>query len=174
MNKNIFGPSTIIRHFKKKELILLPGQTEHYVSYIIKGSAALLVNQDGTEVCLNFFLENQYFSAYSSFLSQTPSAEYVLALEDTTLASISHNDLQAGYQLSAAHERNGRRMAEKLYLQSRHRTLALLTQSAEERYLDLVTKQAQSLERIPLKYLASYLGITPVSLSRIRKKITES
>ena len=80
--------------------------------------------------------------------------------------------LQEAYKTSIDHQRIGRHISEKLYLILHERNLDLLSLSAEERYLKFLATKPEALQQIPLKYIASYLGMTPVSLSRIRKKLS--
>ncbi len=86
---------------------------------------------------------------------------------------IDYESLQVGYSLSAHHQKKGRKVAEQLYIKGSQRTFSLITKTAEERYLEFIEEYPNLLQRIPLKYLASYLGVTPVSLSRIRNKVAK-
>ena len=84
---------------------------------------------------------------------------------------ISNNDLQEVYERTKKGNLVGRKMAEKMFLIKSKRELSLLNKTAEERYLDLFSDRPKLLKQIPLKYIASYIGITPQALSRIRKRI---
>jgi len=170
----IFGDLSTIQRFNKKETILEQGVVENYLSYIIKGSVAVLTYHNGNEICMSFSIENSFFSSYVSFLTREPSAYHVLALEDTIIERIDYESLQEAYSISADHQKNGRKIAEQLYIKVNQRTLSLITKTAEERYVEFIEKYPKFSQRIPQKYLASYLGVTPVSLSRIRKKIMKS
>lgn len=170
-HKRIFGDLSEIVRFKKKEIILKEGQVEHYVSYNISGCVALLVNYNGTEISKSFSLEGSFFSSYGSFLTREPSQLTVVALEDTLIERIDHNSLQKAYEVSFEAQRDGRLIAEKLYIEEIKRTLSLISKNAEERYIELLQNKPELFRRIPLKYLASYIGVTPVSLSRLRNKL---
>lgn len=172
--KKIFGDLSTIKKFKKKEIILEKGVVENYLSFIIEGSIAILTYHNGNEICISFSIENSFFSSYVSFLTREPSGYQVLALEDTIIERIDFESLQKAYSISGDHQKNGRKIAEQLYIKASQRTLSLITKTAEERYLEFIEEYPKFLQRIPLKYIASYLGITPVSLSRIRNKITKS
>lgn len=167
----IFGPATRFFDFPKKSLILQPEHTEKYIYYLLKGSVVMLVESNGEEVCTGIFTEHQYFSSYASFLTKRPTPTYIKAIEDCSLAAIYYDDLQEAYQFSAAHERNGRLISEQLFIKSQQRTTDLITLSAEERYLKFLKENPIGIQRFPLKYIASLLGMTPVSLSRIRRKL---
>lgn len=172
-HKKIFGNLSEIRKFKKKEIILKEGNIENYISYNIQGVVVLVINHNGTEICNSFSIENSYFSSYCSFLTRQPSKCSIIALEETIIERISYDSIQMAYDISTEHQKNGRIIAEQLYIQESNRTISLISESAEQRYISLMKTKPQALQRIPLKYLASYLGITPVSLSRLRNKVVK-
>jgi len=105
-------------------------------------------------------------------LTQQPSSYQLETITDTVLWSVSFNDLQIIYTDTAIGNTIGRLASEDLFIKKSKRELSLLTESAEERYLNLFTEQPHLLQLIPLKYIASYIGITPQALSRIRKRIS--
>ena len=169
-----FGDISTIQKIKKKEIILEQGLVENYLSFIIKGCVTIITYHNGNEICMSFSIENSFFSSYVSFLTREPSIYQVLALEDTIIERIDYESLQKAYSISGDHQKNGRKIAEQIYIKANQRTLSLITKTAEERYVEFIEEYPGFLQRIPLKYLASYLGITPVSLSRIRNKIIKS
>jgi len=93
-------------------------------------------------------------------------------LTETILWQISNKDLQEVYKRTKNGNIIGRKMAENMYLIKSKRELSLLSKTAEERYLNLFSDRPELLKQIPLKYIASYIGVTPQALSRIRKRIT--
>lgn len=171
-DKKIFGELSDVVRFKKKEIILKEGKVENYISYNIKGAVVMLINQNGTAICNSFSIENSYFSSYHSFLTRQPSKFNIIAIEETIIERITYSNIQAAYDISAEHQKNGRLIAEKLYIEESQRTLSLISETAEQRYFNLLKSKPDVLQRIPLKYLASYIGITPVSLSRLRNKVS--
>ncbi|MEM0995359.1 MAG: hypothetical protein AAGI49_20165 [Bacteroidota bacterium] len=102
-----------------------------------------------------------------------PSDQYIQALEKTTVAVLSREATYELYDLIPKFERFGRLMAENAFIGLRRRTETLTHLSAEERYLNLVNNRPKVIQRVPQHYIASYLGIKPQSLSRIRKRIFE-
>lgn len=168
---NIFGPATRLLTVKKRDFVLGLHEMEQYVYYLISGAVYMQVETLEGNQCVGFYTEGDYFSAYASFLTQKVSPYSIQAIENCKIAAIHYHDLQAAYQNSAQHERNGRLMSEQLFLRSNQRNVDLLCLSAEERYLKLMKEQTEVVKRFPQKLIASYLGITPVSLSRIRRKI---
>jgi CRP-like cAMP-binding protein len=172
--EKIFGELSTIKKFGKKEIILEKGKVENYLSYLIQGSIVQIIYHEGNEICIGFTLENSFFSSYTSFLTRQPSQFRVMTLEDTVIERISYDNLQKAYNYSGEHQKNGRIIAEQLYIKATQRALSLITKTADQRYLELIEKHPDCLQRIPLKYIASYLGITPVSLSRIRNNLAKS
>ncbi len=159
------------REFAKKELILKKGKTENYLSFIEQGIVRSYISKEENDITFDFSFENQFFSSYKSFIRQTPSEYNIQALTDSVILSISFKDLQTVYRKAPKGNMFGRFAAENLYIQKFDREISLLSKTAEERYLDLFTKQPHLIKQIPLKYIASYIGVTPQALSRIRKRI---
>ena len=108
-----------------------------------------------------------------SFLNQQPSVIKTEALEDITLWSIFHQDLTELYQRSETGLRIGKAISEMLYVRKQQEQINLLTLSPQERYVRLIESRPEIFQRTPLKIIASYLGLTAESLSRIRKRVTE-
>lgn len=159
------------KKFKKKEKLLRVGKTENYLHFLLRGSVAFFFYKDGKEICYELSYENEFVSSYRSFLTRKPSEFELIALENCITLSISHHRLNQLYEKAKIGERLGRLCAERLYTQKLDRELALLTQNAKERYLTLLKKSPKIVQRTPQKYIASYLGLSPESLSRIRKSI---
>ncbi|MGV3639350.1 MAG: Crp/Fnr family transcriptional regulator [Adhaeribacter sp.] len=162
------------RDLRKKESLVASGQVCDEVAFIVKGSFRFYFVKDGTEISNYFCFPGEMVSAYQSFLTRTPSFPAVQAMEDATLICFSHAGLQqllANPLLALKMERFGRLVAEYLICCYEQRVVSFVTQTPEERYLELLDKQPDLLQRIPQHYVANYLGITPVSLSRIRKRL---
>ena len=158
--------------FKRKEIILAKGKTEKHLSFIATGMVRFFIPLEEQDLTFVFAFENNFVSAYDSFLVQTPSAYNIQALIDTVLWQISYVDLQEIYADTTVGNTIGRLASEDLFLKKSARELSLLKDSAEERYLKLFAERPELIEKIPLKYIASYIGITPQALSRIRKRIS--
>jgi len=160
------------RQFTKGGVITVKGDTEQYLSFIEEGVVRYYVPYDEHELTFAFCFDREFVCAYDSFLTRTPSEYSLQALTDTVLWSIEHKHLQEVYAHTATGNLLGRFAAESLFLAKSKRELALLMNTATERYLQLFTEQSQIIRRVPLKYIASYLGITPQALSRIRRQIS--
>ncbi len=158
--------------YKKNETIKEMNKTERYLHIIVQGSAGIFLWKENAPVCLDLCYENEFFGDYMSFLNQEPSELFTQAIEPTVLLSISFNDLSKLYQHSDIGINIGRIAAESLFMHKQTQQIDLLMLTAEERYLKLLERQPVIVQRTPQKHIASYLGITPESFSRIRKKIT--
>ena len=167
-------PKLTLQYLKKGEFLTRAGEVCRNVSFINKGLLRLFYLVDGKDVCAGFGHENQYLAQYDSFLMRTVSAGNIDALEDCELINLSYDDMQWIYQSCPVFERFGRKIAEMLFIMVSSQTNRLLTLTPEERYQELVQTQSFVLQRVPQYMIASYIGITPEHLSRIRKKLSAS
>lgn len=159
-------------HYPKKSLILKQGQIENHLSFIEEGICRLFVPKENNDITIKFFFENSYVIGFDSFLQRSPARYNIEALTDVVIWRIAYEDLQELYQTSLSANFFARRAVEGVYLEKLEREFSLLTFSAEEKYLHLLQNYPHLIQKIPLKYLASYIGIAPQSLSRIRKQIS--
>lgn len=156
----------------KNTPIVREGQVCNEAYFIAEGLVRLYARTaDGKEVSRQFFFENSFFSEYQSFLTRLPSKNTADALEETELWWFTHDDIQRFYKQIPAFQVFGRVMAESLFLKISERVNSFLTETPEARYQQLVSSRPKVLQRIPQYMIASYLGITPEHLSRLRKKM---
>ncbi len=168
----LFSSKLVSREFTKRTIILKTGQTENYLSFVEKGIIRFFIPKEENDLTFDFVFDNGFLSAYESFLTQTPSTYQIETLTETILWSITYHDLQDIYRESEIGNTIGRLASEDLFLKKSKREFSLLSDTAEERYLKLFEEQLHLIKQIPLKYIASYIGITPQALSRIRKRIS--
>lgn len=159
---------------KKYDFYLKEGNVCKSMVIVHTGGLRYFSRSDKGEYTDGFAFEGEWLGDYESFLLQVPSAHFIEALEDTELFSLSFTDMQALYEHSQRFERFGRIIAERLFIATAKSKRNLIIQSAEDRYLDLLTSQPHIFERLPLNLIASFLGIQPQSLSRIRAKLLNS
>jgi len=157
---------------QKGSLLIRQGEISRTVSFINKGLVRSYYLSDGQEINTGFIAENEYVSSYSSFLTRQPSAENIDALEDCELINLSYESMQELYLSHPIYERFGRKIAEMLYIMVSSHTTLLLTLSPEERYQTILQYQPYLIQRVPQYMIASFIGITPEHLSRIRKKMS--
>jgi CRP-like cAMP-binding protein len=126
------------------------------------------------EISNYFCFQNELISSYRSFLKRIPGGLFIEAMDPSEIICFTHSSLQqllADSRTAFRMEQFGRSIAEYLICCYEERVYSFITQSPEERYASLLHDQPTFLQRIPQHYLANYLGITPVSLSRIRKRM---
>jgi CRP-like cAMP-binding protein len=159
------------RKYRKNEILKESHSKESFLNIIINGSAGLFLDKSSHAICLDLCYEEEFFCDYMSFLTQSSTPLYTQALESLEVLSISHTSLEKLYTESPFGVQIGRVAAESLFIHKQNQQVELLTLTAEERYRQLLQKQPEIIRRTPSKHIASYLGITPESLSRIRKTI---
>ncbi|MEL6589948.1 MAG: Crp/Fnr family transcriptional regulator [Bacteroidota bacterium] len=155
---------------RKGEHFLALGQVCDRIAFLTKGilRAYFPLGEREVTTYFNFLPRNPIVAGFSSLIRQQASQEALQALQDCELLYLSYSDLQQLYRQSHSFERLGRLMMEQNYLASVQRIQSFQTQSASERYQHLLQKYPNLLNQVPHHYIASYLGITPESLSRIR------
>ncbi|MDO5970333.1 Crp/Fnr family transcriptional regulator [Flavivirga aquimarina] len=168
----LFSSKLEKKEFKKRTILLESGNIEKYLYFIEKGSVRLYIPKEDYDLTFGFCFSGRFMSAYDSFLTQTSSTYHIETLTETTIWRLTFDDLQDIYKQTEVGHAIGRIAAENLFLAKVKREQSLLNQTPQERYLSLFTEQPQLIKEIPLKYLASYIGITPQALSRIRKRIS--
>ncbi|UWY27195.1 Crp/Fnr family transcriptional regulator [Flavobacterium sp. TR2] len=160
------------RQFSANELILAQGQLENYLSFIDTGVVRYYVVANDKEITFDFAFKNSFYCAYDSFYNRTKTEVYVQTLTECQLYSISYENLQRLYEKCETAKKLGRIATEYLLEKKVKRELDLLTKTPQERYERLLLEQPKYIQQIPLKYLASYIGVVPETLSRIRKRIS--
>lgn len=161
-----------VQHLKKGELLTRNGEICKQVSFINKGLMRMFYLVEGKEISTGFMPEHNYLAQYDSFLTRQPSAGNIDALEDCELLNLSYDNMQALYNEKPIFQLCGRKIAELLFIMISSQTNSLLTLTPEERYKNVLEKQPFIIQRVPQYMIASYIGITPEHLSRLRKKMT--
>lgn len=162
------------RFLKKGEFLLREGEICDAVSFINKGSFRVSSNVNDREVTHFFFFEGEYATDYESFLTRTPTRENIQAMEDSEVMNLNYANMQVLYEKIPAWQKYGRLMGEYVFLMASGRVKELFYYTPEELYLKLMKERPYIIERVPQHYIASYLGIQPESLSRIRKRLLET
>lgn len=155
---------------RKGDLLLKQDQVCKNLYFVSKGCLRLYYISDGVEITVWFSFENNSAIELSSFLSGKPTEYYIEAIEDTEFLFLHKSQLLELYESHPEMESVMRTFWEDVILNLLQRFTALQKDSAEQRYLKL-TNDVKYLQRIPQKYLASYIGVTPTSLSRIKRNI---
>lgn len=160
------------KSYKKKTLLLQQGEICKFEAYIVKGCVKkYYIDQNGDEVILQFAVEDWWISDIGSFTEQKPSNLFIETLEDTELLIIDFESKQMLFQEIPLLERVFRIMLQRAYTVLENRFYATVSHSAETRYLEFLKKYPSIPQRVPQQQIASYLGITPESLSRIKTQL---
>jgi CRP-like cAMP-binding protein len=159
--------------FKKKSILLDIGQVSNEVFYLIKGCIRLYCEKDGEKLSTYFFTENMFAGSYDSFLSRRPSKVAIETLEECEVLVLTHEAQEKLYKVFPKMNEFIRKALEQRFVLLHDLFISYLLNSPEERYMILQKERPELLQRIPQHQIASFLGITRVSLSRIRNRIAK-
>lgn len=156
---------------QKGEALVSPGQLVKHFYYVAKGCIYYYKLEDGERKVLEFYTEDVFFTDLPAYVKGTPSNYYLKASETTVVYAIKKSDTEQSFEQSHQLERFGRLSMQEAFLKIFTRVERLSSRSNEERYLRLLEKRPDLLQRVPQYLIASYLGLTPVGLSKIRKRL---
>ena len=161
------------RRIKRRQYILQPGDVCRHFTFVVSGCFKLYaVDQAGKEHNIQFAAENDWTADLASFYDEKPSLLYIEAIEPSVILQIKHADLLQFYTAYHKFDRNFRIIIERKYIALQTRVLQHISQPAEERYQSFLDEYPQLAVRLPNTEIASYLGITPEFLSKIRKDLS--
>jgi CRP-like cAMP-binding protein len=153
-----------------KTVLLAQGEISKYAHFIKKGCLRLWFNKDGKDVTIQFFFEGQAVASIDSFINNQPSMYAIQSIEPSTILTMSKDHFE---QLIRQYPEFKDTFQDYIFQRFRNYAqlfLSRIKDKPQERYKDLVKNNPEILKRVPQHYIASYLGITPISLSRIRNK----
>jgi CRP-like cAMP-binding protein len=160
------------KSLKRKEFLLKQGDRCRTENFVVKGCLrTYTVDQDGQEHVVLFGIEDWWVGDLYSFLTQTPATYFIDALEDTDLFQISKENLDKLYVRVPKFERFFRLMLQNAFIAQQQRINENLSYTAEQRYQAFRARYPQLEQRLPQKQVAAYLGMTPVFLSMLRRKL---
>ena len=162
----------IEKTLKKGEFWVKKGEFNSDVLFLNKGMLRSYFIKEKVEKTFGLVIENQILTATESYSSGLPSTDFIQAVEDTYLSAISKDNLEILYSKSSKWERVSRIIFEYYAIEQENRIRSFISETAQERYEHLAKDQPELMQRTPQIYLANFLGITPQSLSRLRRKIT--
>lgn len=168
-----FAALTSHRRLTKREHFVQAGEATGALGFCVRGLLRLYyVTPDGSEYNKNFCARHDFVACYGALLQQVPAYFSIQALTDSELIMVCYSVFVALSKRHVCWERLGRVIAERLYLHKEMRERELLMLPAEARYQQFLQRMGPQAEQIPLYHVAGYLGITPVALSRIRRRLT--
>lgn len=165
-----FRSNITIKAIKKDDYLFSPNNTCNELGFVTKGLLRSFIVVDGKEYNIEFYFENQFVSAFTSFLTQLPSDWTIQALEDSELIVINRDLLTDLYKRNNCWVSFGKNIFERQTIKKCSREKSLIGDNAATRYRLFREEYHEVENRIPLYHIASYLGITPETLSRLRKK----
>lgn len=162
------------KKLKRKEFLLKQGDICKTENFIIKGCLrTYTIDDNGFEHIVMFGIEDWWVGDLYSFLTQSPATYFIDALEDTEILQISKVNLDKLFERVPKFERFFRLILQNAFISQQKRINQSLSYSAEQRYLDFITKHPNLEQRLSQKQVSAYLGITPVFLSMLRKKLSQ-
>lgn len=165
-----FLSQMFVKTFKKQEIVSRPLVVPNEIYFIIKGLLRVtIMDNSGTEHTIHFALENQFVTDYSCFMLRQPSIYTIQSLEETEVVVMPRSSIEWGYRNLRQGDKLGRLIAEFYFIYQDNRIKNLYARTPKERY-DTITDVFPNIHnRVPQHMIASYLGITPVHLSRLKK-----
>ena len=161
-------------NLKKGELLLAKGKVCKQMSFVKRGSLrTFYFNNKGEEITHCFRAKNTFISSFKSFILQEPSLLSIGALEETELIVINYDKLQKLYSESLVWQNIGRLLTERAYIEMEDYASVLNNESAKEKYLRLLNEHGEILQKASVKHIATYLGVTRRTLSRIRQETSK-
>ncbi|WP_288811332.1 MULTISPECIES: Crp/Fnr family transcriptional regulator [unclassified Sphingobacterium] len=158
------------KKYGKGDFFLNEGDVCRNVGFMVSGVMRYYINDDGEEKTYGFAQESDFICNNESFLPQQPSRQIIQSLEDCTVLVIGYDDLQKFYSSLKSGERFGRLVIEQVFVKTLQGLNSFYTDSPELRYEKFIKEYPDLLQRIPQYYIASYVGVKPQSLSRIRSR----
>ncbi|HEY8970780.1 MAG TPA: Crp/Fnr family transcriptional regulator [Puia sp.] len=158
----------VIRNFDKRELLTRAGEVENYLNFVVKGLVRKYFYKGRTEIITQIAKEGEFVNSSASFLSGNPSPYLVETLEPSTFLSVTRDQLERLYENNPRIERVGRIVITHLFLQREEWEHECLRLDTRERFLRFVENNPDLMQRVPQKYLASYLNMKPETFSRLK------
>lgn len=169
----VFSASFVTKHFKKGEYFLKENDLCNRIGFVDKGFFNFFYLIEGVQHIRGFFYPHEFISNYPCFLLENKSKFYIQALEDSSVTLIQREALFLIYEKFPKIKELSRNTVESLYIEVSEKYESFFLKTAEERYLELISTGPKFIQRIPQYMIASYLGITPEALSRIRKRLAK-
>jgi CRP-like cAMP-binding protein len=165
---SLLAEKIVVRNFDKREQLLRPGEVEQYMNFVVTGLVRMYFYKGKTEIITNIAREGELVSSSSSFLSGAPSNYFIETLEPTTMLSLTREHLEQIYQKNIRIERLGRLMTTQFVMQKEEWEHECMRLDTRERFTRFVERNPELVQRVPQKYLASYLNMKPETFSRLK------
>jgi CRP-like cAMP-binding protein len=163
--------AVIKKDFQKNEIIFSEGKISNEIYFVTKGCVRLFYNVDGKDKTAFFYTEGQFICAGESYTFGTPAIENYQAVEPTEIYVFTKSKIEVLLSKVPKFEILARIATENELITSQKQIASFVTKSAEERYVDLLNTQGELFQRVPQQYIASFLGVSPETLSRIKARV---
>lgn len=164
-----------VMHFRKNEYLLMQNEACQWIGLISSGMCRITRStSDGRECIVGYSPEQHFVTDYTACLCKRPSLVSIQAMKATTIYRIPYTTLLSFWQSSPRHQELGRLVAEQLFVMTYRRLTESYCCTPEERYLEFMRHYPQMKELLPLKEIASFIGVSPETVSHIRKKLLKS
>jgi len=160
-----------VKEIKKGDFLLEAGKVCHQIAYIEKVLFRTYYLKDGNQINTCFCVQDSITLSHKSFVNRVASTEYIQAIEDAKVVTLSYENLIKLYQLDHKWQSLSRVLTEKECTRLSERINALSFETAKEKYLHLLEKQPEIIQRVSIQHIASYIGVSRETLSRIRSQI---
>ena len=161
-------------HVKRRQFIVQPGFVCTQQTYVVKGALrSYFVSNQGVDHTIQFAVDDWFISDFNSYINQTPASLFVEALEDSIVQHLRFDDVENLCADNPKFERFFRLISQKAFAFAQRRVLSNLGKTAEERFVEFQSTYPQIVQRVPQYTLASYLGMSPEFLSKIRKRLAQ-
>lgn len=160
-----------VKKIKKKEYLLESGNICNFLGFIAQGTIRHFHIKNGVEKTCDISIENFWVTDFQSFTHDTSCIMNLQAMEDTLVFIIKKENLHKLYLECSKYETFGRLMTEQVALRATEIAMSFSSEKPEERFHNLIKKQPDLFQRVPQKYIANFLGVSPESLSRIRSRV---
>jgi len=167
---NDFLRQAVTKTFKRQETVSRPKAIQNEIYFINKGLIRVLItDHEGTEHTIHFALENQFITDYTSFIQKHPSLYTLQTVEETQVVVLPRSAIEWGYKNLTEGQKMGRLIAEFYFIYQDDRIKNMYARTPKQRYDSITDVFPNIHNRVPQHMIASYLGITPVHLSRLKK-----
>ena len=162
-----------IRQVEKRTILVKEGEVDNYLNMVVKGLVMKYVRVKKNDMILQLATEGHVIHSEISFLTRTPSLVFVETLEPTIMVSLTYDKMEEALDKFPQGERLGRLILTGMYVKKEESRYFRLLRSARERFLDYINAHPHMLQRVPQKYLASYLNIKPETFSRMKHLVAK-
>jgi CRP-like cAMP-binding protein len=168
---NVLTESMVIKRFPKGSFLLKEGQLSNDTYFILEGCVRQFKIVDGNDITTNFFTEEHWIISLENFETKAPARYSLVCMEDTTVVIGNEQKAQELFKQFPRFETTSRQIMETVFLEQQNFMTSYITDKPEQRYLKLVESRPDIFQRVPQYDIATYIGVKPESLSRIRKKL---